>query len=240
MNNKELEFLKELKSAFLDCTFDGELTECNYEYKITNTLCTHPINSISIVEKYKLDIECGASKLVLIPAIPDINFVVKIPFNGEGDTWYDVETDKEESDFYEYTGAYFDDEVSFDWDYCALEEHIYKYLAEMGLGGCLAQTEHIFTIENHPIYIQPKAITFTDSDIDAHSHSDEERSSAQEVSYHVNSDWLCDAIAYVGTEVCHRLFDELAANGWADDLRNCNIGYIQDRPVLIDYCGYND
>lgn len=245
MTIKELKFLEDVKEALYNCIINDHLFEYNFDSYVANPL------TAALENKYVINTAYGATKGVIIPLDDEINIVVKIPFYGEGeDETFNEETGEYEIDediFYEYCGAYFesaDTYINFDGNYCALEEYIYNYCAAKGLAGCLAKTEKVFEINNIPIYIQEKAITFSEMSDDEYkrrssSHSDEEKQYVEDnITYEVNSIWLCDAIEYTGEQIIKTLMQLLENIDCSSDLRNCNIGYIGERPVLIDYCGY--
>ena len=247
MTIKELEFLNDVKEALEKCNIHSTLTDDNFTYDVTNLL------PLSFCDKYTVDTTYGATKGVIIPLDPEINIVIKIPFGGEGsedEEYFNEDTgeyETTEGDWYEYSGAYFestDTYANFNNNYCALEEFIYNYCAGKELASCLAKTEQVFEINEVPIYIQEKAITFSEMSDDEYerrssSHSDEERQYVEDnITCEVNSIWLCDAIEYAGEQTIKTLMQLLEDIDCDQDLRNCNIGYIGERPVLIDYCGY--
>jgi hypothetical protein len=246
MTIKELKFLEDVKEALYNCTINDHLFENNFDYCVANPLAA------ALENKYVINTAYGATKGVIIPLDNEINIVVKIPFYGEGDEgeFFNEDTGEYEIDedaFFEYYGAYFesaDTYINFDGNYCALEEYIYNYCAEKGLAGCLAKTEKVFEINDVPVYIQEKAFTISEMSEDEYerrssSHSDEEKQYAEDnITCEINPMWTCDAIEYAGEQVIKELMQLLEDIDCSSDLRNCNIGYIGERPVLIDYCGY--
>lgn len=107
----------------------------------------------------------GASKCVIVPN--DKNYVIKIPFTGEGsDEIYDNDDEFREYcsengfdyeacpyDRYEFENA---SNSQNDWDYCLREAEIYNSAKDWGINEFFAKTIYIGTFSHHPIYIQEK------------------------------------------------------------------------------------
>lgn len=190
------------------------------------------------------DYETGASKLVIIPG--DKDFVIKIPFDGH----YTDCTDEEDEcytfhPFNLYKGGWQGN------DHCAIEERISlraegSPFEDFILPVCLHKEASDYAM--WPIYIQPKAITF----IDTEYQDDEGLSPSRESTKSVNrmksdgvlysrlpTDWLALCLDILENEETLKelidFFEEIGAN---QDLHNANIGYYEGQPVLIDYAGY--
>lgn len=200
-----------------------------------------------IYEAVKDDFSCklcsGVSKAVLY--FPDMDKVVKVPFNGsiaEIEKW-DAQSDEY---FYEWDAIQFEysPAMNSNWDYCLAEVDIYTDAESYGLGECFAKTELIGQIHNHyPVYAQEKCSIFR---YQKREYSEEKRksiknylSSTTRNSNTLSELWLSDFLEYFGKEVLDDFLDFLDERG-INDLHNSNIGYIGDRPVLIDYCGWYD
>ena len=174
----------------------------------------------------------GASKFVLIPKDHDTDFVIKIPYNGSlhGDSFWE-----------DFCGANDESENSWTgWDYCLIEEHRFLKAQEEGLEECFAKVEFVGFIHGYPIYIQEKCVTL-DEDMNRSFHSYEEKVKTSEICgnfHNINSSWLTDFRLYYGEEKLINFVNFIKENEWDDDLRTENIGYIGDRPVLIDYSGF--
>ena len=54
----------------------------------------------------------------------------------------------------------------------------------------------------------------------------------------INIDWLTDFRLKYGEEELIRFSNFIRDCGWDDDLRDDNIGYLSEKPVLIDYSGF--
>ena len=210
--------------------------------------------------------ESGASKLVLI--FKYLPFVIKIPFMGTSDEEYrstytprssaykkkSNSADFTSSDYHkvnslhEYLNEFWNDstpEKAYHWDYCALEAYIYQQAVEFGVEECFAREELLGCINNYPIYLQDKAVTFSDACESNSFHkspeeiyekiSDIERE-VDEYSV-INSDWCANALECYGSEL-YRQFLSFLAQFDISDLHDGNIGYIDDIPVLFDYSGF--
>jgi hypothetical protein len=184
----------------------------------------------------------GASKFVIIPKDKKKDYVIKIPYTGSyynnlsEDEGY-IENDEEE--YIEYYGA--EDSKNF-WDYCECEVNRYKITKKVGLSSCFAKTELLGYINNYPIYIQEKCITFKSCKHN-HKHTKKEKSitvSTYDGHCNINKNLLTDFRLYYGETKLLKFINFIRDFGWDDDLRNDNIGYIGNRPVLIDYSGFSE
>ncbi len=234
-------------SIFKDCIFDGELTEYSFEEKILKHL----------PEDFDYDYYYGATKIVFI--LPDKNFVIKIPFSG---CYVDkeIETKAEKgakykwiSSYSKFTGAQSPMMTEGDeWDYCQVECDIYALAEEEAVEDFFAKTECIGFIHNYPIYVQEIAKIYKDIYPFRETEETEYRKKYTEEDYekidslcynhnydYFNKYWLCDAFKYYG-EIRGEEFLQFIKNVRVEDLHKANIGYIGDRPVIIDYSGFNN
>lgn len=221
----------EILSIFQNCLFDqydGELSEQNFEYKIIDQL---PYN-------LSYTVETGASKLVIIP--DGANYVIKIPFNGMWEERFDDEEEEEYTDFYKFEGASYGD----GWDYCLNELIIYRLSKTYNINEVFVKTKYLGSINNYPIYIQERAVTFCESDkrrektlkdIDIKT----EDTCRKHNFYTFNKKWLSDALEYYGEKKLDKIISFLSNNN-IGDLHNSNIGYVGNRPVLIDFSDFCD
>ena len=119
------------------------------------------------------EVSTGASKCVIIPN--DKNYIIKIPFTGEGSD----EIYENDSEYYDYCQEYGIDysECPYDrwvfenasnsqngWDYCLKEAEVYKAAEDAGLEKYFAKTVYIGDYCNHPLYIQEKCCSIYESD----------------------------------------------------------------------------
>lgn len=187
--------------------------------------------------KDAFDFNYGASKFVLIPKNSD-EYVIKIPFNGYlEDTW-----NEETYSGYEFTPFYCADNTD-GWDYCLSEVKRYSQAEKEGLSTALAKTSLLCYIDSYPIYIQERCQVYSQLfDYSEKRHSKEENSKTLSLIeadkfFEINEDWLTDFRYYYGEEFFIKFMAFVDDNNW-DDLRVDNIGYLNGRPVLIDYSSF--
>lgn len=188
-------------------------------------------------EKYKkpFDYATGATKGVLI--FEQLGFVIKIPFcrNSE-DCYYN-------SAYGEYECCYFTGaDTDNGWDYCEAEANKYERAEEEGLAQCFAKTKKIGDIDGYPIYMQELADIYKSIDYQS-SHTEEDSRQVSSICnsnnfYMFNIEWLSDAFHYYGEKVFHKLLEFIRTVG-INDLHDGNIGYIGNRPVLVDYSSFD-
>ena len=193
---------------------------------------------------YDYDYAHGATKLALIPIDEKKDYVIKIPYTGSYNyesSYYDSHNSYHHGreDYWEYYSAEDDKEP---WNYCAGEVNRYKIAEESGFSQCFAKTELLGYINGYPIYIQERCITLSNSR-GKHSHSKEEKETTSKICgkyCNIDEDWLTDFRLYYGDDLLFNFINFIKDMAWDDDLRSDNIGYIKNRPVLIDYSGFLD
>ncbi len=215
--------IQEIINALYDC----DLEELPNEESVLEDCVIKPF-----VEKYhkSFDWSFGATKLVLI--FKDLNFVIKIPLlYCEGE---------------ELTGATYSEE---NWNYCKQESILSQKFTEKGLDFAIAKTEFLTDINGYSIYIQPYAETlsslFDENSKNYHSYTDSDlelvkimHRSDYVKSMQLNMAWQADLLSMYG-ENKYLLFLEAIRDLKIYDLRDTNVGYIQNRPVLIDYASFD-
>ena len=166
----------------------------------------------------------GSTKLVII--MNDEDYVIKIPFHGE--------------DKYEYyEGA--PCTVDF-WDYCQAEEERYEN-APVVIKSRLAKTQLIYETKNGiRLYSQPKCSIARNAHCATKSKKTAKffydwwgRDSLLPIT-HVN--WLNTYIDCYGLDSLKAFFKAIIQEDWNDDLRDVNIGFLNGRPVLVDYSSF--
>ena len=195
----------------------------------------------------------GATKACIIPR--DSLLVIKIPFNRNIDTdlYYSEQSEFEDRgeempySVEEYahdlecaTCKALDDE-DYHWDYCRLETLIYKAAVSEGLSRFFAQECYYGEINDHPIYLQDRAMPIWDA-VERSNEESKRRSQIfceQHQIYCFDEAWIADFIAYYGEEEFLKL-SEFINKYDIDDLRRDNIGYIGFCPVLFDYSGFRE
>lgn len=223
--------LQEILEALKECNFYNLTSESYYADVI-----------IPFKEKYKKDFsyDSGASKLALI--FKKYNYVIKIPFCGSSvnsqNSSYDENDNNEECFSFYNAGGY-----SNGWDYCSVEAELYKEAKAIGIEKCFAKTEKIADINNYPIYQQEYVHIYNNYDISSnHTEKDIEAviSTCKSNNFDCfNKDWLSDVFCYFGEKIFYKFMDFISYME-INDLHNGNIGYINFRPVLMDYSGWND
>lgn len=163
----------------------------------------------------------GASRFVLIP--DNEPFVFKIDLNIR-----ELFNGKEVLSYQNY--------------YCDHEVDIYEMAENEQLGYYFAEITYLDTIFGKDFYIQEKAIPFKVAQHGITKIEDkEEAETSQLYEYCIADDipfeWLYDFVSWNGYEEGVRLLDFLCDNE-IDDLHDGNLGYINDRPVLYDFCGF--
>ena len=203
-------------------------------------------NKTHFPETFKFNWNTGASKLVILPFGED--FVIKIPFNGQ---YCGYEVDDETGEIisegrWEYftSDEYYSENMEFDGNYCGREADISDMATAEDLEECFAITECVGRCRGYLIYKQARATTILDDVLDEKSDSLslEERKSIRDKCnnmgvYGFNIYWLKDFLEFFGEEILKQL-DRFINTYDINDLHTSNVGYIGNRPVLIDYSGY--
>lgn len=177
------------------------------------------------------DLHNGATKAVIVPRHED--FVIKIPYNGYYDTYYN-DYDEEEDYFIPFEGG---DEEQQPWNYCEAELKKYNFAKQFGFEKYLAKVEFLGYINGYPIYVQEKCKIGV-----SHHYSQEERQKTSNLSKKfigINLNWLTDFRIYYGEEELINFISFISKNHW-NDLYGDNVGYLNDKPVLVDFAGYNN
>lgn len=131
-----------------------------------------------------------------------------------------------------------------EWNYCNLECALYEKAVERGLGAYFAEEKLLGELScGHPVYYQQRCTPICDLEIDYNS-ADYERKSRKarktcddnEI-YCFNSLWISDFLEMYGLDEFIRL-DAFLNEMQIGDLRDCNIGYLDNAPILFDYSGF--
>lgn len=229
-------------------TIDDKINNLRVPYEFSQTEDGFDVDAENFIntlwETFKCDdVLTGASKCVVL--LSNQNFVLKIPFEGK-QIWEQVRNyDAEEynSDDYDFVFYPFDYARTKDhWDYCNDEVEIFKKAEAAGVSSFFARTDFYgYSKDNYPIYIQERCEVFGNVDVDDKykNLSKEVKTSASKVSSELPEEWIALAIEYFGQELTDK-FLAFVEDEYIDDLHYDNFGFIGDRPVLIDYSGYND
>ena len=192
-------------------------------------------------------IEPGATKVVLVPANKNTNYVYKIPILGICDAHfinddYDEEIDEDYESFSRFDPDGHD-------NFCAIEVDRCDDICKEGYGDLIAKEFYYGNIGNNiPIYIQEKAEIY-----DQIFYNDNLRTEAEIISVNnvtssffnfdeyfnrIPDRWIADLISTIGIERTIDFFEFLIDTSYNNDLHHSNIGYIEGKPVLVDYSGY--
>ena len=179
----------------------------------------------------------GVSKVAIIPK--EKNYVIKIPYYGK----------YRKSNGIKCFDPYFSS-ISKSGDYCKSEEIIYNKAKANGLDTFFAEIEQIGKIKSIPIYVQRKAVIF--EDVYYPEDDEEENLNEHEISIfktittkysdlvedeYLPLSWMKDFIRSYGELAFDKLYNFLSDNN-IQDLHGGNIGYICERPVLVDFSGF--
>lgn len=197
------------------------------------------------LSRLKLDFECGASKGCVLSKY-EKKYVLKVPFLNI----YDEDEGRE----IDFNNAYLINPATNQYifsnnrdDYCYLEKYMSDVFVKSGLGNCICKVESYGDIDGHPLYIQERATEFENTHSSTRSIDECKdfvetmKSSYGEEKYFLTfeDEWAMDFVDYHGEDKYVQMIDILAAYG-VNDLHLGNYGYVNDRPVLIDYSGYKD
>lgn len=217
------------------------LTSCNFVKLTGDNFLDKIVDAID--DSIDLQYEYGATKGVLF--FPDTDFVIKIPFLGydEEEQVYDEEDDcyySTENTF--FTPFRYAEDGDAGEDYCKAEVLRYKRAKDEKLDDFFVETKLAGYVNSHPIYMQPICDIFSRQDIT--SISDEENEIINLIKekndfWIFNKRWMLDVLDIYGEDDLVKLCIFLREEH-ANDLHEDNIGYYKERPVLIDYAGFND
>lgn len=215
MTAKQRFEVERIMNALCYCDFEDFGTD--HKDDVISVFRTHYKGGLS------WSIDTGASKLVLI--FPE--FVIKIPFRYN---WDD-----------ELIGA--NSQNGECWDYCAVELEQYEFAEQNGFAEFFAAVEYLGKVNGHPIYFQELADIYcmrgsdsTEAEVEEFEESDESNQCGW---LDLDSYWRCDVLKYYGKEK-YKAFINYIADTNIEDLHSGNIGYINSRPVLIDFSGWNN
>ena len=188
----------------------------------------------------------GVSKMAIV--IPESHYVIKVPFNGKWDTYYDDDNDAYEECWEDFMYA---NPENYSFDYCRDELDKYERAVSAGLGIFFAETLFYgYTRGGYPLYLQEKVRP--DSHLrradtpKAKENSFTVVKSKREKDYNwkrLPEEWLAMAIDKYGLKLVERFIDFINNEEpeISDDLHGGNYGYRYDgSPVLLDFSGWRD
>ena len=199
-----------------------------------------------IINKNKLnnsiEYRHGVSKAVFI--FNNLNFVIKIPFNGSWECEYGLDKDSDRVV-----------EISRDWydfiteDYCEKELSKYTKAKEKGLEIFFAAVDNFTLSENRkPIYIQEKVIPFYEYEKENKiSITEEHEMLARRLRCDFHSrlfdSWIAAAIKYYGFDLTKKFLSFIEKEDYeiGADLHSGNYGFRENgTPCLLDYSGWEE
>lgn len=136
-----------------------------------------------------------------------------------------------------------------DWNYCAIEEFIYKEAERQEVNELLCETIYFLNVYDYPIYIQKK-VPFIFSNVRRNLIGDREKILSLNKSLFENGiipdevrcvsyTWLNDCLNYYGEDFYKKAIKFIAK--YCDDLHGGNIGYMNNgQPVIFDYSSYSE
>ena len=168
--------------------------------------------------------------------------------------------------FEKFEYADHDSGIGSSWDYCEQEEIIYNRAVALGIGDMFAGTVKIADVHNYPIYASERAESYSQVDYGSTSSSETVRHIFSAINQHdaeeselyqigeqfmeeceeteefsspdrMNLEFLGYMINYYGKGKVRTLCEFLFENR-LNDFHSSNVGFIGDRPVLIDYSGF--
>lgn len=186
-------------------------------------------------------INYGATKAVI--CFDNRPYVIKIPFNGSYDEeWYgdDEEPQFNWTDFL-YANLY-DTELS-EWDYCEIELQRYLLAEKAGFKNFFPKTAFIGYFNDYPFYIQEKGKPFNEynnTKISVESYKKATKSQKCKRSS-INIAWIALAIEVYGLKRTEEFITFAEKNNFTEDLHINNLGVsIDNKPILLDWAGFND
>ena len=202
----------------------------NYEFSeyFTSREEDFLISSIDC-DELSFDWEDGASKLVIIPE--DKDYVIKIPFNARYEDFL--------CEYYDYS-----------YNYCEEECNLYEKIS-FEENPLFAQFFLLLTkvreFEDWDVYIQPKCQIYNNLEEEDRSKSYSKDSmmkvKSKKLRHYTNlpEDWLA-AVTEVLKDVQHvrEFILFLEEYDITQDLHSGNIGYYNNKPVILDYAGFYD
>lgn len=197
--------------------------------------------------------------------IPNLNYVIKIPFTGcSYHTSPCDDCNKYHYPVCEYCGGRNCEELvenpychansseSYFWDYCFSEVTYYRAAKRRKVENCFAKIRPIKKIGMFNIYIQEKAEKFSKDPLAFCGTNIKENKTTSkilkekmsdydyvEISESIDLGFLTKIRLMYGVKVLDNFLNFIKEEG-INDLHLGNLGIIGDRPVVIDYSGFND
>lgn len=234
------EFVRMIKPEICESFFYDELlwTNDDDEYEYEDTISNLLENSLD-----RDGVQCGASKLVLIPSFTD-KWVFKIPLRGA----YYKEGGEKVYTMFDHVGSTLDiPGMKFpkeEWDHCLVESTLTEVIERdhPGIADIFAKTYCIGTY-GAPVYVSEKCPVYWHEKYQNIVKSSDFLSSRSKYSGRVKGcDLVLDQevifVMQYGLRKANQLFDFLDKTG-ISDLHGGNLAFdYQEKPRIIDYSGY--
>ena len=178
----------------------------------------------------EFDWEDGASKLVIIPN--DKNYVIKIPFNAG----CSPNEDMNDMEYYD-----------FSQNYCETEVDLYNKIMDENplFAQFFLPLTRVEEFKEYSVYVQPKCSTYLKSK-DDEIKSSYSAESLNKVTFanldyksSIPEDWVAGVLEILkDINLVQEFFDFLYKYDIMFDLHRGNIGYCNNRPIILDYAGF--
>lgn len=175
----------------------------------------------------------GVSKVAIV--IEDLPFVIKIPFNGYWEEFYDDEND---IPFHHFSEA---NEICPD-DYCFDELQKTQHVEEEGYGMFVPHMQFLCNSHGVPYYIQGKARQMLGCR-DAMKPTGDSMQKAKNYSLAFIKEWIALVIDFYGEELWNNFIQWATENepSVLSDMHGANYGLdMEGRPVMFDISGFRD
>lgn len=180
------------------------------------------------------DWDSGATKLVLwFTSLPE--YVIKIPFKGYIHTQYDEKAKKWNDIYIPFKGA------NKSWDHCQKEVSLYVKAKEKNVNMFFLETILVGRVDNHPIYIQKigEGYHYKEHEDLSYDEITNSRTLCKDAGIPcLEENWILDAVQCYGL-LKVKEFLKFIHDNKINDLHSSNLGYYEDKPIIIDYAGYD-
>ena len=210
--------------------------------------------------------DCGASRFCIIPK--EENFVFKASFSGMEHTLWEGDLDEyeEEKEHIKQTCYVKNENINcityiepFEncffqnqhyANYCEIEEAIYKYIEEEypTLAPLFTKLEKIGNFYGVTVYTQPKVDEVLSETQKPHPYikNSKEYCKVKKIfeNYHCSTlfdlhpAWVIDVMNIYGEDILRTLAEFIY--NYVFDLHSSNYGWLQGKPVIFDYAGFED
>lgn len=203
-----------------------------------------PVDEYSLLDIPEVsDVRCGCSKAVLFLSYLD-DYVIKLPFLGTEDG-----IDDDEPAWFKHAIVEDSDSEHDGWDYCRVEEAIYKKACDQGIEKLFCGTRYLCSFGGFPIYVSEKSDAALCEDKWAHCSSRDGLDYIRSKRKSNSSDFL-DCLNDMedstigmfydswGKETTDKFLDFLVDNN-VRDCHNGNVAFKDGKIRVIDYSSFD-